>query len=83
MKKLAFLIAALIFALPNTTLADEATGKIVSIDEDNQSVKLDDGNVYKLPGEFDYSVIAKDMKVLLVYDLNGKEKLVTDVELAD
>ncbi len=83
MKKLAFLIAALVFALPHTAQADEATGKIVSIDEDTQSVKLDDGNVYKLPGEFDYTAISKDMKVLLVYDVTGKEKLVTDVELAD
>jgi hypothetical protein len=83
MKKLAFMIAALVFALPHTAQADEATGKIVAIDEDNQSVKLDDGNVYKLPGEFDYSVISKDMKVVLVFDVNGEEKLVTDVELAE
>jgi Protein of unknown function (DUF1344) len=83
MKKLAFLIAALIFALPHTAQADEATGKIVSIDEDTQSLKLDNGSVYKLPGEFDYTVIAKDMKVLLIFDLNGKDKLVTDIEKAE
>jgi hypothetical protein len=83
MKNLAFMIAALIFALPDAALADEATGKIESIDEGNQSIKLDDGSVYKLPGEFDYTVISKDMKVLLVFDINGKDKIVTDVELAD
>lgn len=83
MKKLAFLIAALIFALPHTAQADEATGKIVSIDEDTQSLKLDNGSVYKLPGEFDYTVISKDMKVLLIFDLNGEDKLVTDIEKAE
>lgn len=83
MKNLAFLIAAMIFALPHTALADEATGKIVSIDEGKQSLKLDDGNVYKLPGEFDYSVITKDMKVLVVYDLSGKDKMVTDIEKSE
>lgn len=83
MKKLAFLIAGLIFALPHTAQADEATGKIVSIDEDNQSLKLDNGSVYKLPGEFDYTVISKDMKVLLIFDLNGKDRLITDIEKAE
>ncbi len=83
MKKLAFLIAALLFALPHTAQADDATGKIVSIDENDQSLKLDDGNVYKLPGEFDYSVIAPDMKVMVVYDISGEDKIVTDIEKAD
>jgi hypothetical protein len=83
MKKMAFLIAALIFALPHTAQADEATGIIVSIDESNQSLKLDDGNTYKLPGEFDYTVIAPDMKVMVVYDVSGEDKIVTDIEKAD
>ncbi|MGB8817380.1 MAG: DUF1344 domain-containing protein [Rhizobiaceae bacterium] len=83
MKKLAFLIAALLFALPHTAQADDVTGKIVSIDEGEQSLKLDDGNVYKLPGEFDYTVIAPDMKVMIVFDVNGEEKLVTDIEKAE
>ncbi len=83
MKKLAFLIAALLFALPHTAMADDATGKIVSIDEGDQSLKLDDGNVYKLPGEFDYSVITPDMKVMIVYDVSGEDKMVTDIEKAD
>jgi Protein of unknown function (DUF1344) len=83
MKKLAFLIAALLFALPHVAQADEAEGKIVSIDEGNQSLKLDDGNTYKLPGEFDYTVIAQDMKVTVIYDVNGEEKLVTDIEKAE
>lgn len=83
MKKLAFLIAALLFALPHTAQADDVTGMIVSIDENDQSLKLDDGNVYKLPGEFDYTVISPDMKVMIVFDVNGEEKLVTDIEKAE
>lgn len=83
MKKLAFLIAAMVFALPHVAQADDVTGKIVSIDEGTQSLKLDDGNVYKLPGEFDYTVIAPDMKVMIVYDVSGNDKIVTDIEKAD
>jgi Protein of unknown function (DUF1344) len=78
-----FLIAAMLFALPNTALADEIEGKIASVDEGKQTLKLADGSVYKLPGEFDYSVIEKDMNVTIVYDVSGEEKLVTDIELAE
>ena len=65
MKQLAFLIAALVFALPHTAQADEATGKIVSIDEGTQSLKLDDGNVYKLPGEFEIGRASCRERVLM------------------
>ncbi len=83
LKNFLFLIAAMLFALPNTALADEAEGKITSIDETSQTLKLDDGSVYKLPGEFDYSVIETDMKVTIVFDMSGDDKMVTDIELAE
>ena len=83
MKKLAFLIAALVFALPHTAAADEAQGKVVSVDEETQTLKLDDGNTYKLPGEFDYSILTKDLKVVVVFDVEGSDKIVTDIEKAD
>ncbi len=83
LKNYLFLIAALLFALPNTALADEIEGKIAAIDEANQTLKLDDGSVYKLPGEFDYSVIEKDMQVMIIFDVSGEDKMVTDIELAE
>ncbi len=83
LKNAMFLIAAMLFALPNTALADEIEGKIESIDETNQTLKLEDGSEYKLPGEFDYSVIEKDMKVMIVFDMSGSDKMVTDIELAE
>lgn len=83
LKNFLFLFAALVFALPDAALADEAEGKITAIDEAAQTLKLDDGSVYKLPGEFDYSVIEKNMKVTIVFDLSGEDKMVTDIELAE
>jgi Protein of unknown function (DUF1344) len=83
LKNLLFLVAAMVFALPNTSLADEIEGKIDSIDETNQTLKLEDGSVYKLPGEFDYSVIEKDMQVTIIFDVSGEDKMVTDIELAE
>jgi Protein of unknown function (DUF1344) len=83
LKNFLFLVAAMVFALPNTSLADEIEGKIDSIDETNQTLKLEDGSVYKLPGEFDYSVIEKDMQVTIIFDVSGEDKMVTDIELAE
>jgi hypothetical protein len=83
LKNFLFLVAAMVFALPNTSLADEIEGKIASIDENNQTLKLEDGSVYKLPGEFDYSVIEKDMQVMIIFDVSGEDKMVTDIELAE
>jgi Protein of unknown function (DUF1344) len=83
LKNFLFLIAAMMFALPDVALADEIEGKIASIDETGQTLKLDDGSVYKLPGEFDYSVIEKNMKVTIVFDVSGEDKMVTDIELAE
>ena len=83
LKNIGFLIAAMLFALPDVALADDIEGEIASIDEASQSLTLKDKSVYKLPGEFDYSVIEKGMKVTIVYDVSGDDKLVTDIELAE
>lgn len=83
LKNYLFLVAAMVFALPNTSLADEIEGKIAAIDEANQTLKLEDGSIYKLPGEFDYSVIEKDMQVMIIFDVSGEDKMVTDIELAE
>jgi Protein of unknown function (DUF1344) len=83
LKNFLFLVAAMVFALPNTSLADEIEGKITAIDESNQTLKLEDGSVYKLPGEFDYSVLEKDMQVTIIFDVSGEDKMVTDIELAE
>jgi hypothetical protein len=83
LKNFLFLVAAMVFALPDASLADEIEGKIAAIDESNQTLKLEDGSVYKLPGEFDYSVIEKDMQVTIIFDVSGEDKMVTDIELAE
>ncbi|WP_420959763.1 DUF1344 domain-containing protein [Brucella sp. IR073] len=61
-------------------MADDAQGKITHIDEESNTITLDDGNVYKLPGEFDYSAINEGMKVALSYDVVDKDRFITDIE---
>ncbi|MGH6859099.1 MAG: DUF1344 domain-containing protein [Phyllobacterium sp.] len=78
-----FIVAFFMFAaslLPVGALADDAEGTITTIDEDNSTITLDDGKVYKLPGEFDLSVIEEGMKVTLMFDVVDKERFITDIE---
>ncbi|KXF79465.1 hypothetical protein ATN84_00885 [Paramesorhizobium deserti] len=64
-------------------MADDAEGKIVSIDEDSDTITLDDGKAYKLPGEFDYSAINEGMKVMLSYDVVDQDRFITNIEEAE
>jgi Cu/Ag efflux protein CusF len=79
------LISAILGALLMTgaAFAAEAEGKIKSIDTDNQTITLDDGNAYKLPGEFDMTSIKEGMEVLLAYDEIEGQNLITDMQLSE
>jgi Cu/Ag efflux protein CusF len=79
------LIAAIIatFALSSAVFAAEAEGHIKKIDADNQTITLDNGTSYKLPGEFDMSSIKEGMEILIAYDKIGGENLITDMEVPE
>ena len=63
--------------------AAEAQGHIEKIDPDTLTITLDNGNSYKLPGEFDMSSIKEGMEVLIAFDKIGGENLITDMELPE
>jgi hypothetical protein len=67
--------------MATAALAAEAEGKVTAVDRDHMTITLDDGNSYKLPGEFDVDAIKEGMDVLLAYDEVGGVKLITDMEL--
>lgn len=79
------LAAALMFSTMFATgaLAAEAEGKIATVDRDNLTITLENGNSYKLPGEFDVDAIKEGMQVLLAYDKVGDQNLITDMELSE
>lgn len=77
----ALTIASALFAVP--ALADNAEGTIKSIDQDKGTVTLTNGQVYQLPGEFDYSSIASGMKVLITYEKSGKDRYISGIDPAD
>jgi len=68
------LIVASLFS--TVAMADDAEGKITGINKDSETITLDDGQTYKLPGEFDY------MKVLIIYDMVDSTRFITDIQEA-
>ncbi|PRD45976.1 hypothetical protein C5748_00600 [Phyllobacterium phragmitis] len=75
-----FVLASL---FSSVAMADDAEGEITSIDEDNNTISLDDGKVYKLPGEFDHSAINEGMKVSISFDVVDQDRFITDIEEAE
>ena len=73
-------VAALLM-ISSPVLAAEAEGQIQAIDRDNLTITLDNGESYKLPGEFDVEAIKEGMEILLAYDEIGGENLITDMQL--
>ncbi len=74
---------AALLLLSSAALAAEAEGQIKKIDKEKQTITLDDGKSYKLPGEFDVEAIKEGMEILLAYDKVGKENLITDMQLSE
>jgi len=83
MRKSVFASILAAILLPAAALADSTQGMIESIDAGANTLMLTDGKTYKLPGEFDYSVIRAGMHVLVFYDTDASGRYVTDIEPVD
>lgn len=75
----AAIIAAGVALFGNAALAADDEGKIARIDAEQLTITLDNGNTYKLSGEFDVEALEVGTEVVLAYDTVGGEKLVTDL----
>lgn len=82
MRTLIGTLAALLM-LSAAAFAAEAEGHIKAIDRDKQTITLDDGKSYKLPGEFDMDSIKEGMDVVLAYDRIGGQNMITDMQLPE
>lgn len=67
----------------SAAFAAEDEGHIKTIDQDNLTITLDNGKLYKLPGEFDIESIEEGMSILLAYDKVGDTNLITDMEFSN
>lgn len=59
--------------------AADDEGRIASVDAEAQTITLDNGNSYRLPGEFDAESLIIGMEVVVAYDTIAGEKTITDI----
>ena len=79
-----FVLASLSALLMSTAaFADQADGTVTKIDPEKQTITLDDGKSYKIPGEFDVATLHEGMEIVLAYDQVNGENLITDMQLPD
>lgn len=81
MRILSAVIATLFIS--TAAYAAEAEGKVKKLDPEAQTITLDDGKAYKLPGEFDIATLHEGMDILLAYDKVNGENLITDMQLPE
>lgn len=82
MPYLAGLIMILASLFSNVAMADDVEGTITKVDTEEETITLDDGSVYKLPGEFDYSAINPGMEVIILFDVAENTRFITDIQEA-
>jgi Cu/Ag efflux protein CusF len=75
----AAVIAAGLALSAGAAQASEDEGRIAQVDVEAATITLENGNTYKLPGEFDAESLDVGMEVVLAYDTVGGENLVTDI----
>jgi len=81
--KTGFSAAALLLMSIAGAQAADTDGEIKSIDRENLTITLKDGEKFKLPGEFDVTALEEGMDVVLAYDEVDGEKLITDMQLPE
>ncbi len=71
---------ALISIISSTALAENAVGKITAIDEEAETITLDNGKKYVLSSEFDFTAFEPGTRVQIIYDEADKVRYVMDIE---
>ena len=63
-------------------LAAEATGWIIELDKESDRLTLDDGQKYGVSEDINFGSLKDGVRVRIQYSAYGKERTVTDIELA-
>jgi len=78
-------VAALAAFLAMSGLANAASdeGQITAIDGDAMTITLDNGNTYRLPGEFNMEAIDVGTEVLIAFDQIDGQRQITDMDIME
>ncbi|ESY73310.1 DUF1344 domain-containing protein [Mesorhizobium sp. M0051] len=69
--------------LSTAAFAGQTEGLIKKVDKDALTLTLDDGKSYKLNAETDLDALKPGMDIVIAYDVNNGENVVTDMQLPD
>jgi Cu/Ag efflux protein CusF len=70
---------ALILFAAAPAFADQAEGRIKSVDEEKLTITLENGKSYKLPGEVDMAGIEPGAEIVINFDKVGDVNQITDM----
>lgn len=70
--------AGLALSAGSAAAADDE-GKIANVNMESLTITLDNGNTYRLPGEFNVESLEVGMDVVIAYDTIEGERTVTDL----
>lgn len=77
------ILAAAAALFTTATLAANDEGAIAQIDSEAMTITLENGNSYRLPGEFDVQSLSEGMDVFLAYEEIDGQNQITDVDLGN
>ncbi|WP_202396089.1 DUF1344 domain-containing protein [Stappia sediminis] len=84
MKFIAHAAGLMLSALIATSaLAGETEAEIVQIDTDKGVIVLSDGESYSIPVDFYVDDLEPGMKVFVIYDEEGGEKVLADLQVEE
>lgn len=74
-----FVAASLAFFAGAAKAAEDDEGTIARVNIEEQTITLDNGNTYRLPGEFNTEALTEGAEVVIAYDTVEGVKQITDI----
>ncbi|MBA5776324.1 DUF1344 domain-containing protein [Stappia sp. F7233] len=74
---------ALSAMIATSAIAGESEGHIVNIDNENATISLSDGQTYLIPVDFYVDDLQPGMKVRVVFDEEGGQKVLADLQIEE
>lgn len=73
-----------LFGVSLPALAADTEGRITAVDQEDMTITLNDGSIYKLPSETDTSGLEAGTDVVIAYQVdNDGAKQITDLFIPD
>jgi hypothetical protein len=76
-------LVALLIGIGSVFASSSDEGRITAIDAEAMVITLDNGNTYKLPGEFNMEAISVGTEVLIAYEQVEGRRQITDMDIME